>query len=66
MGTQVSMDLNDGNNKNRFTIVLDAGMPRTVTTASGQTTLALATGLPSGVHDVLILAHAQGEEGNDG
>ena len=52
-GTQVSMNLNDGNDKNRFTVVVDGGTPKTVTT-SGQATLALATGLQNGVHELVI------------
>lgn len=53
-GTQVSLNLNDASNQNRFSVVVDGGTPKTVTTAPGQTTLALASGLASGAHDLLI------------
>lgn len=53
-GTQVSMDLNDATNKNRFTVVIDNGSPRTVTSSGGQTSLSLATGLTNGTHDIVI------------
>jgi lysophospholipase L1-like esterase len=53
-GTQVSMDLNDGTNKNRFTVVIDNGTPKTVTSAAGQTSLSLATGLANATHDIVI------------
>jgi lysophospholipase L1-like esterase len=53
-GTQVSMDLNDGTNKNRFTVVIDNGAPKTVTSTAGQTSLTLATGLADGTHDIVI------------
>jgi lysophospholipase L1-like esterase len=52
-GTQVSMNLTDGNNKNRFTVVVDGGTPKTVST-SGQGALSLASGLPIGTHELLI------------
>jgi len=52
-GTQVSMNLNDSNNKNRFTVVVDASTPKIVST-SGQATLSLASGLASGTHELLI------------
>ncbi len=52
-GTQVSMDLSDGSNKNRFTVVVDGGAPKTVTTTTA-TSLSLATGLPNGTHEILI------------
>jgi len=43
-GTQASMDLNDGGNQNRFTVVVDGGAPKTVTSPAGQASLQLATG----------------------
>ncbi len=62
-GTQVSMDANDGNNKNRFTVVIDNGTPKTVTTTSGQTTLSLATGLTNGTHDLVIWRNTEASPG---
>jgi len=53
-GTQASIQLNDGGNKNRFTSVVDGGTPKTFTTASGTTSYPLATGLASGEHTVLV------------
>lgn len=57
------MDLNDGNNKNRFTVVLDGGAPKTVTTSSGQSSLSLATGLPDTTHDLLIWRNTEASSG---
>lgn len=54
MGTQVSAQINDGNNGNSFEVVIDGAMPRKVFTTAGQTILALATGLTNGVHDLLL------------
>ena len=54
MGTQVSVQLDDGNNGNSFEVVVDGGMPKQMFTTSGQTTYSLATGLTNGVHDVLL------------
>ncbi len=54
MGTQLSAQMNDGTNGNSFEIVVDGGAPKKIFTASGQTTYQLATGLTSGVHDVVL------------
>lgn len=54
MGTQVSVQLDDGSNGNSFEVVIDGGAPKQMFTAAGQTTYSLATGLMSGVHDVLL------------
>jgi lysophospholipase L1-like esterase len=51
-GTQVSMDLNDS--RNRFTVVVDGGTPKTVTSTAGQSSLTLATGLANGTHDIVV------------
>ena len=54
MGTQVSAQINDGNNGNSFEVVIDGVMPKKIFTTAGQTTLALATGLTNGVHELLL------------
>lgn len=61
-GTQVSMTLNDGNNKNRFSVVIDGGTPQTVTTSSAQT-LPLASGLVSGTHELLVWRNTEASPG---
>ena len=61
-GTQVSMNLDDGNNKNRFTVVIDGGTPKTVTTSTAQT-IQLATGLPNTAHDLLIWRNTEASPG---
>jgi len=62
-GTQVSMNVNDGNNKNRFTVVVDGGTPKTLTTSSGQSSLALATGLGDGDHDLVVWRNTEASMG---
>jgi len=62
-GTQVSMDLNDGSNRNRFTVVIDGGAPNTVTTAPGQASLSLATGLTNGMHNLVIWRNTEAPSG---
>jgi len=62
-GTQVSMDMNDGSNHNRFTVVVDGGTPKTVTTVSGQTSLVLATGLSGGTHDLVVWRNTEASPG---
>jgi len=62
-GTQVSMDLNDGSNLNRFTVVVDGGTPTTVSSVAGQTSLALATGLTNGSHDLVIWRNTEASIG---
>jgi hypothetical protein len=54
MGTQVSAQMNDGNNGNSFEVVIDGVMPKKIFTTAGQTTLTLATGLTNGVHELLL------------
>jgi hypothetical protein len=54
MGTQVSVELNDGSNGNSFEVVVDGGTPKQMFTVAGQTIYSLATGLTSGMHDVLL------------
>jgi hypothetical protein len=58
-GTQASMDLTDG--KNRFTVVIDSGTPKTVTGTSGS--VSLATGLANGTHDVVIWRNTEASIG---
>jgi lysophospholipase L1-like esterase len=62
-GSQVSMDLKDGSNANRFTVVVDGGTPKTITTASGQTSIALATGLTNGTHSVVVWRNTEAKIG---
>jgi len=57
------MDLNDGSNKNRFTVVADNGAATTVTTTPGQTTLSLVSGLTDGPHDLLIWRNTEASIG---
>jgi len=61
-GTQVSMNLNDGNNKNRFTVVIDGGASKTVTPTSAQT-LQLASGLANTTHDLVIWRNTEASPG---
>jgi lysophospholipase L1-like esterase len=62
-GTQVSMDLNDGTNKNRFTVVIDKGAPKTVTSTAGQTSLPLASGLANGTHEIVVWRNTEASMG---
>ncbi|MGC4065210.1 MAG: SGNH/GDSL hydrolase family protein [Polyangiaceae bacterium] len=62
-GTRASMILSDGSNKNRFTIVVDGGAPKTATTIPGQTTLPLAAGLTDGSHDIAIWRNTEASMG---
>jgi lysophospholipase L1-like esterase len=62
-GTQVSMSFDDGSNKNRFTVVVDGASPTTITSAPGQTSLSLATGLTSGTHDIVIWRNTEASFG---
>jgi len=61
-GTQVSANLDDGNNANRFTVAVDNGTPTTVTTTSA-TTLLLASGLTDGSHDLVIWRNTEASIG---
>ncbi len=56
------MDLNDGSNKNRFTVVIDNGTPKTVTTSTA-TSLTLATGLTDGTHGLVIWRNTEASPG---
>lgn len=62
-GTQASMDVDDGSNENRFTVVVDGGTPATITTSAGQTSLPLATGLTNGAHDLVIWRNTEASIG---
>lgn len=62
-GTQVSMNLNDGTNQNRFTVVVDSGMPAVVTSPSGQGAIALASGLANGPHTLLVWRNTEASRG---
>jgi lysophospholipase L1-like esterase len=62
-GTQVSMNLDDGANKNRFTVVVDEGPPTTFSTTPGQTSLSLATGLTNGSHNLVIWRNTEASIG---
>jgi lysophospholipase L1-like esterase len=57
------MSLNDGSNQNRFTVVVDGASPTTITTTTGQTSLALATGLASGTHNIVIWRNTEASIG---
>ncbi len=61
VGTQVSMNSSDGN-LNRFTVVVDGGAPKTVTT-SGATSLQLAAGLPDATHDLMVWRNTEASAG---
>ncbi len=61
-GTQVSMSLNDGNNKNRFTVVIDGGPPKTFVTSTAQT-VQLASGLPNQTHDIVVWRNTEASPG---
>jgi len=63
VGTQVSMNLDDGANQNRFTVVVDSGQPTTLSTTPGQASLPLATGLTDGSHDLLIWRNTEASIG---
>jgi lysophospholipase L1-like esterase len=47
------MDANDGSNKNRFTVVVDGGSPKTITTTQSAS-ITLASGLAKGTHELLV------------
>jgi len=57
------MDLNDGGNQNRFTVVVDGGAPKTVTSPAGQASLQLATGLANGPHNLVIWRNTEASIG---
>jgi lysophospholipase L1-like esterase len=61
-GTQVSMNVNDGDNKNRFTVVVDGGTPKTVTASSAQM-LSLASGLADTTHDLVVWRNTEASPG---
>ncbi len=56
------MSVNDGNNKNRFTVLVDDGTPKTLTTSSAQT-LALASGLANGTHELTVWRNTEASPG---
>ena len=57
------MNVNDGTNQNRFTVVVDEGAPTTITTTSGQTSLPLASGLANGPHDLVVWRNTEASIG---
>ena len=61
-GTQVSLTLND-NAKNRFSVVIDGGAPKTVTAPNGQASLLLASGLGNGTHEISIWRNTEASGG---
>ncbi len=62
-GTQVSMTVNNATGNNRVTVVVDGGAPRTVSMAAGTSTVALASGLAAGTHDVVIWRNTEASPG---
>jgi len=62
-GTQISMMVNSASGNNRVTIVVDGDVPRTVALASGQSTVALASGLPNGNHEIIIWRNTEASPG---
>jgi lysophospholipase L1-like esterase len=63
-GTQVSMTVNNATGNNRITVVVDSGMPSTLSMAAGQATVSLASGLTSGTHDLLIWRNTEASPGS--
>jgi hypothetical protein len=63
MGTQVSVQLQDGSNGNSFEVVIDGGAPKQIFTSAGQTMYPLATGLSNGPHDVLLWRDSEASYG---
>jgi lysophospholipase L1-like esterase len=53
-GTQVSIQLEDGGNKNEFTVVIDGVVKPNLVTVSGKTSYQLATGLADTTHDLVV------------
>src|SRR5690606_18594905 len=62
-GTEVSVDLSDGSNANRFTVVIDGGTPQALTTSSGQSSYSLASGLAAGEHEVVLWRNTEAYKG---
>ncbi len=62
-GTQTSMVVNNASGNNRITVVVDGGTARTLSLASGQSTVSLVAGLPSGMHDILIWRNTEASPG---
>jgi lysophospholipase L1-like esterase len=62
-GTAVSMIVNDATANNRVTVVVDGGTAKIIALASGQSTVALASGLTSGTHDILIWRNTEASPG---
>ena len=63
MGTQASMMVNNASANNRLTVVVDGGSPKTIAMVSGQSTVALASGLPSGMHEMVIWRNTEASPG---
>jgi lysophospholipase L1-like esterase len=57
------MEVDDGNNGNRFSVVIDDSEPKTVTSPSGRGRLQLATGLPDAVHDLTVWRNTEAAMG---
>ncbi len=62
-GTQVSVQLNDGNNLNEFDVVVDGAVQANLVTRSGTTTYSLATGLADGTHDLVLWRRTEASYG---
>jgi lysophospholipase L1-like esterase len=64
MATQASMTVNNASANNRVTVVVDAGTPRTIALASGQSTVSLASGLANGAHQIVIWRNTEASPGD--
>ncbi|HEX6764573.1 MAG TPA: SGNH/GDSL hydrolase family protein, partial [Polyangiaceae bacterium] len=53
-GTQASIQLADGNNGNRFAVIVDGSLRSTIGTTQGQSTYPLVSGLSNGMHDLVV------------
>ena len=62
-GTQLSMAVNNATGNNRITVVVDGGTAKIISLASGQSTVSLASGLPSGTHDIVIWRNTEASPG---
>ncbi len=63
-GTQASMMVNNASGNNRVTVVVDGGAPKTLALVSGQSTISLASGLASGMHELLIWRNTEASPGD--
>jgi lysophospholipase L1-like esterase len=62
-GTQASMVVDNASANNRVTVVVDGGAPKTIALASGQSTVSLASGLASGMHEIVIWRNTEASPG---